>query len=106
MARSGSDKRQRTERETVRLTPEERAELRLRAATSGLKTPAYIRHQCLEKPPARAQRGATPNDQFIARMLHHLTAAAEFSRAGAREDVEREHVMIRHLLCKAAGGQP
>jgi hypothetical protein len=39
-------------------------------------------------------------------MLHHLTAAAEYSQAGRTEEVQREHMMIRHLLCKSAGAQP
>ena len=106
MARSGSNKRKRKKQESFRLSDDEQLKLHALAVQAGTSKAAYIRQCCLDKEPARAQRNVTPNENFIAQMLIHLTAAAQYNHAGQQQDVQREHMMIRHLLCRAAGGQP
>jgi hypothetical protein len=75
--RSGSNKRQRGAPVSIRLLPEERAELETRAREAGLSTGSYLRACALGSPGPRAKRSPPVNAEALA------LAVAELNKVGS-----------------------
>jgi hypothetical protein len=75
--RSGSNKRQRGAPVSIRLLPEERVELEMRAREAGLSIGSYLRACALGSPGPRAKRSPPVNAEALAR------AVAELNKAGS-----------------------
>jgi hypothetical protein len=69
---SGSDKRQRGETVTVRLSKDERAELDDLASKSGMAAGAFMRAAAFGDSGPRAQRRAPADQQMLRQILGHL----------------------------------
>jgi hypothetical protein len=75
--RSGSNRRQRGAPVSIRLLPEERAEIETRAREAGLSIGSYLRACALGSPGLRAKRSPPVNAEALAR------AVAELNKVGS-----------------------
>lgn len=91
--RSGSEKRQRGAPVSVRLSDEERAEVKRRATAAGLSVGSYLRLAGLDAAGIRARRAPTVNAELLAQ------AVAALNKVGSNLN------QIAHILNagKAAG---
>ncbi|MEH6575655.1 MAG: hypothetical protein V7731_01130 [Amphritea sp.] len=72
MARSGSEKRQRTIMKSYRLTREEAKEMKRRAEHAAISEAAFIRLRCLDAKPPRQIPHPTVNHKAVAQLIGHL----------------------------------
>lgn len=70
--RSGSDRRKRTVVKTFRFTPEEWEALSEHADRASISPAAYVRMQCLNKPPPRKARMPSFDRKLASQLLGHL----------------------------------
>lgn len=70
--RSGSETRKRTVIKTIRFLPEEWEEIESRADRASITPAAYIRMQCLNKPPPRKSRVPSYDKKLASQLLGHL----------------------------------
>lgn len=90
MPGSGSDKRKRRHVVRVRLSDDERSEMRDLADRSGLSMSAYLRSSILSAKPLRAERQPAINRQQVARLIGEIGQLAEaFRQAASHADQER-----------------
>lgn len=69
---SGSEKRQRSDRVTIRFEPEEMAMLRAAADRAGLGVSSYARYAILKTPPPAGARRPQVDRAVLAQILGHL----------------------------------
>ena len=67
--RSGSEKRKRQPRVILRVSPEERAEMRANAAAVGLSLSSFIRSATTTRQRTRAVRRTSPDMRLVAQLL-------------------------------------
>lgn len=117
MVSSGSDKRQRGHAVRVRLSDEERAEIKARADRAGLSVSAYLRACALDRKPLRAERQPAINRREVARLIGELGKLREaFSQAARHADpkrcgdmvevLNRDFWELRALCFEALGREP
>lgn len=113
---SGSDKRQRGETVTVRLTTEERAILDDLSSRSGLAAGAFMRAATFGDPGPRAQRRPPVDQQMLRRLLGEcgrignninqiaraLNSGDEMSQPDLREAL-RAYLEVRDAIFEALG---
>jgi hypothetical protein len=116
---SGSDKRQRGETVTVRLTTEERAILDDLSSRSGLAVGAFMRAATFGNPGPRAQRRPPVDHQMLRRLLgecgrignnlnqiaHHLNTGGQPSMPELREALAA-YTDIRNAILAALVMKP
>lgn len=116
MAESGSEKRQRKVKRTVRLTTLEDALLCTYADHAGLTIASYLRHSALHMPPPRAARRPTVNHQLAVRLLAEIGQLNTAFRAAvahadgvdpqAVETAIRDQSELRLVLLESMGLAP
>ena len=103
---SGSTKRRRTAELSIRLLPEERAQIDALAARAGLTPGCYVRLLVLASPAPRQARRASVDRQSVARCLGTLGLVATKLRERVPEaaaDFEPDLNVARDLLTRALG---
>lgn len=116
--RSGSEKRQRGPRITVRFTEEEIRTVRAKAEKSGISVSALIRLAVLDLPPPRAARRPTVQLKAVAQLLGNLgrigsnvNQLAKHANAGRyqQDSIElamRDLMDMRMACLQALGREP
>lgn len=98
MAASGSEKRQRRKKRTVRFSSIEDAMIRLHADLAGVSVAAYLRAAALNEPLPRKARRPTTNHQDVVQLLGNLgRVASAFREAAALGDGQAVTVALNDL---------
>lgn len=113
MAESGSEKRQRKVKRTVRFTTLEDSLLVVHAGQAGLTPASYLRKAALNMPPPRAGRRPSIDHAIAAQILGQLgeaatafRAAADLADAAAVETALNDFAEYRIVLFESMGRAP
>lgn len=99
---SGTEKRKRSAHLTIRLTPEEKAEIIAKAERAGLEPGSYARKTLLDEPPPRQVRRPPIERKELARLLGELGKVGSNLNQLARESNEGEPPYRREVLAVLA----
>lgn len=103
---SGSEKRKRSTHLTIRLTPEEKAEIIAKAERAGLEPGSFARRTLLDEPPPRQVRRPPVERKELARLLGELGKIGSNLNQLARDSNEGEPPYRNEVLAMLASLLP